>query len=149
MLVYFCGHLVHFSTFWYLCLNKTNLATLSQAPTIPTTTMYCCCCTHLEPLLPLRPLSTDVYEEEWHVLDLQRKLFNALGRPPAVQNVLNQKVCFHQFEILLAFAFFVVANLYRINCPIVRNSESDRHGILFYSRCGTPLQEWCRRNLLF
>jgi hypothetical protein len=37
-----------------------------------------------------------------------------------------------------------VANLFRINCPIVRNNKSDRRGILFYARSGTPLQEWCR-----
>jgi hypothetical protein len=37
-----------------------------------------------------------------------------------------------------------VANLFRINCCMVRNCESDRRDILFYARSGTPLQEWCR-----
>jgi hypothetical protein len=62
----------------------------------------------LEPLLPLRPLSTDVYEEEGHVLDLQRELFDALGRPPAVQNVLNQKIGFQNFLNLIVVCIFIL-----------------------------------------
>jgi hypothetical protein len=50
-----------------------------------------------------------------------------------------------QFDCEKQSSFFV-ANLFRINCPIVRNSESDRRGILFYARRGTPLQEWHRMH---
>jgi hypothetical protein len=34
-----------------------------------------------------------------------------------------------------------VANLFRINCPAIRNSESGRCGILFYARIGNPPSE--------
>jgi hypothetical protein len=38
---------------------------------------------------------------------------------------------------------FFVANLFRINCPVIRNSKSDRCDILFYARSETPLSWWC------
>jgi hypothetical protein len=44
---------------------------------------------------------------------------------------------------LTPWAFFV-ANLFRINCLMNRNSKSERCGILFYARSRAPLSEWCR-----
>jgi hypothetical protein len=38
--------------------------------------------------------------------------------------------------------FIFVANLFWIDCPMIRNSESDRCGILFYARSKTPISEW-------
>jgi hypothetical protein len=42
------------------------------------------------------------------------------------------------------YIYIFVANLFRINGPMIRNSGSDRCGILFHARSGTPLSEWCR-----
>jgi hypothetical protein len=42
---------------------------------------------------------------------------------------------------------FFVANLFRINCLAIRNSESDRCGILFYARIGNPPSEMPEKNV--
>jgi hypothetical protein len=38
--------------------------------------------------------------------------------------------------------FFIVTNLFRIICPMIRNRKSDTYGILFDCRRDAPLTEW-------
>lgn len=42
----------------------------------------------LRPLLPLRPLPTDIDEHKWHIVDVDGTLRDPLGSLPTVQDVL-------------------------------------------------------------
>jgi hypothetical protein len=59
------------------------------------------------------------------------------------ESTARRKPChFCGVNLRTSYISFVVANHFWINCPMSRNSESDRCGILFYARSRTPPSEW-------
>jgi hypothetical protein len=59
--------------------------------------------------------------------------YNIITKSPSVVAV--------DVAVAVVAVVVVVANPFRINCSVIRNSESYRCGILFYARSETPLSE--------